>query len=132
MRPLAKSKMSRFKQVLVIRSDLNVGRGNLVSQGAHASIMFLVHRLFDAEVGEKDHAIQEWLTHGMTKICVRVGSEAELFEIAQKAQDAGLTVHVITDAGHTEFAGVPTKTCLAIGPDEEGKIDALTGSLKLL
>jgi peptidyl-tRNA hydrolase, PTH2 family len=42
----------------------------------------------------------------MTKICVRADSEAELLEIAQKAQDAGLTVHVITDAGHREFAGV--------------------------
>jgi peptidyl-tRNA hydrolase, PTH2 family len=68
----------------------------------------------------------------MTKICVRVDSESELLEIARKAEDAGLTVHVITDAGHTEFGGVPTKTCLAIGPDEDEKIDAITGHLKLL
>lgn len=107
-------------------------RGKMIAQGAHASIMFLIHRLTDAEAGVKDHSIEEWLTHGMTKICVRVDSEAELLEIAQKAQDAGLTVHVITDAGHTEFAGVPTKTCLAIGPDEENTIDAVTGNLKLL
>ncbi len=124
--------MSRFEQVIVIRNDLNMRKGKMIAQGAHASIMFLVHRLCDAEVGQKDHATQEWLTHGMTKICVRADSEAELLEIAQKAQDAGLTVHVITDAGHTEFAGVPTKTCLAIGPDEEDKIDAVTGNLKLL
>jgi PTH2 family peptidyl-tRNA hydrolase len=124
--------MSRFKQVIVVRNDLNMRRGKMISQGAHASIMFLVHRLCDPEVGAKDRAIQEWLTHGMTKICVRADSEAELLEIAQKAQDAGLTVHVITDAGHTEFAGAPTKTCLAIGPDEEDKIDAVTGNLKLL
>jgi peptidyl-tRNA hydrolase, PTH2 family len=124
--------MSGFKQVIVVRNDLNMRKGKMIAQGAHASIMFLVHRLCDAEVGEKDHAIQEWLTHGMTKICVRADSEAELLEIAQKAQGAGLTVHVITDAGYTEFAGVPTKTCLAIGPDEEDKIDAVTGNLKLL
>ena len=124
--------MSRFKQVIVVRNDLNMRRGKMIAQGAHASIMFLIHRLCDAEVRAKDHATQEWLTHGMTKICVRVDSEAELLEIAQKAQDAGLTVHVITDAGHTEFAGVPTKTCLAIGPDDEDKIDAVTGTLKLL
>lgn len=107
-------------------------RGKMIAQGAHASIMFLVRRLCDPQAESKDHAIQEWLTHGMTKICVRVDSEAELLEIAQKARDTGLTVHVITDAGHTEFAGVPTKTCLAIGPDEEEKIDAVTGNLKLL
>jgi len=124
--------MSRFKQVIVVRNDLNMRRGKMIAQGAHASIMFLVHRLCDAAVGAKDHAIQEWLEHGMTKICVRADSETELLEIAQKAQDAGLTVHVITDAGHTEFGGVPTRTCLAIGPDEEDKIDAVTGNLKLL
>jgi PTH2 family peptidyl-tRNA hydrolase len=124
--------MSGFKQVIVIRNDLNLRKGKMVAQGAHASIMFLIHRLCDADAGAKDHAIQEWLSHGMTKICVRVDSEAELLEIAQKAVDAGLTVHVITDAGHTEFGGLPTKTCLAIGPDEGERIDAVTGHLKLL
>jgi PTH2 family peptidyl-tRNA hydrolase len=124
--------MSRFKQVIVVRNDLNMRRGKMIAQGAHASIMFLIHRLCDAEAGAKDHAIQEWVNNGMTKICVRADSEVELLEIAQKAEQAGLTVHVITDAGHTEFAGVPTKTCLAIGPDEEDNIDTVTGNLKLL
>jgi len=124
--------MSRFKQIIAVRNDLNMRRGKMIAQGAHASIMFLVQRLCDPQDGSKDHAIQEWLNDGMTKICVRVDSEAELLEIAQKAEAAGLTVHVITDAGHTEFAGVPTKTCLAIGPDEEAKIDAVTGNLQLL
>ena len=104
----------------------------MIAQGAHASIMFLVQRLCDPQAGSKDHAIQEWLNHGMTKIGVRADTEAELLEIAQKAQDAGLIVHVITDAGHTEFAGVPTRTCLAIGPDEEDKINLVTGALQLL
>jgi peptidyl-tRNA hydrolase, PTH2 family len=121
-----------YKQLIVVRNDLNMRKGKMVAQGAHASIMFLVRRLCDAGAGAKDLAIQEWLNHGMTKICVRVDSEAELLEIARKAEDAGLTVHVITDAGHTEFGGVPTKTCLAIGPDEDEKIDTITGHLKLL
>jgi PTH2 family peptidyl-tRNA hydrolase len=124
--------MNKFKQVLVVRNDLNMRKGKMVAQGAHASIMVLVHRLCGETTGSKDYAIQEWLSDGMTKICVRVDSEAELLEIAKQAEDAGLTVHVITDAGHTEFGGVPTRTCLAIGPDEEEKINAVTGKLKLL
>lgn len=124
--------MSRYKQIIVVRNDLNMRKGKMIAQGAHASIMFLVHRLCAADAGAKDKCIQEWLTHGMTKICVRVESEAELLEIARKAQEGELTVHVITDAGHTEFGGVPTRTCLALGPDEEEKIDAITGHLKLL
>ena len=44
---------------------------------------------------------------------------------------AGLTVSLITDAGATEFGGVPTNTCLAIGPHQAEKIDKITSHLKL-
>ena len=66
------------------------------------------------------------------KVCVRVNSEEELMDIHDKAKAAGLEVHLITDSGRTEFKGVPTKTCLAIGPDEAEKIDTITGELTLL
>lgn len=124
--------MSGFKQVIVLRNDLNMRKGKMVAQGAHASIMFLVRRLCDPDAGAKDEVIREWLNHGMTKICVRVESEAELLAIEQKARDAGVMVHLITDAGHTEFGGVPTRTCLAVGPDEDERVNAITGTLKLL
>ena len=52
--------------------------------------------------------------------------------IRDLASQQGLEVHMITDTGKTEFHGVPTNTCLAIGPDEASKIDAITGGLKLL
>jgi PTH2 family peptidyl-tRNA hydrolase len=52
-------------------------------------------------------------------------------EIYNKAKEAGLEVHIITDSGRTEFKE-PTKTCLAIGPDLSEKIDTITGHLKLL
>jgi PTH2 family peptidyl-tRNA hydrolase len=52
--------------------------------------------------------------------------------ILDKAIDLGLEVHLITDSGRTEFHGQPTRTCLAIGPDEASKIDQVTGHLELL
>jgi PTH2 family peptidyl-tRNA hydrolase len=45
---------------------------------------------------------------------------------------AGIKHHVVTDSGLTEFGGVPTKTCVAIGPDKSSKIDIITGGLELL
>ena len=48
------------------------------------------------------------------------------------AVELGLEVHLITDSGKTEFHGQPTRTCLAIGPDETEKIDPVTGHLELL
>jgi len=47
-------------------------------------------------------------------------------------RETGLPCSIITDAGDTEFHGVPTKTTVGIGPDESEKIDVITGNLKLL
>jgi PTH2 family peptidyl-tRNA hydrolase len=73
-----------------------------------------------------------WLAGSFAKICCRVNSEEELISIYDTAIAAGLEVHLITDSGKTEFHGQPTRTCLAIGPDESSKIDAVTGHLELL
>jgi len=75
---------------------------------------------------------QAWLTGAFAKVCCRVNSEEELMEIREKALEAGLVVHLITDSGKTEFHGQPTNTCLAIGPDDVQKIDAITSHLQLL
>ena len=40
--------------------------------------------------------------------------------------------HVITDNGTTEFNGIPTKTCLALGPDKAEILDKVSGHFKLL
>lgn len=75
---------------------------------------------------------QIWLTGSFAKVCCRVDSEQELMSIHDKAIEAGLEVHLIVDSGKTEFHGHPTRTCLAIGPDDNDKIDAITGTLQLL
>lgn len=116
------------KQVLIMRHDLGMRKGKMVAQGAHASMAFLAaqrHLRFTA-------AQSDWFKFGQTKICVRVESEAELLAIHEKALASGLTSHLIRDAGHTEFHGVPTLTCCAIGPNECAAVDAVTGHLKLL
>jgi PTH2 family peptidyl-tRNA hydrolase len=60
-----------------------------------------------------------------------VDSEEELLDIAKKAQEKGIMAAVITDAGMTEFHGVPTKTCLALEPLSAEVADELTGGLPL-
>ena len=75
---------------------------------------------------------QEWLDDSFAKICVYVNSEDELLAIAEQATESGLVCHVVQDSGRTEFGGVPTFTCLALGPDEVDVIDQFTGHLPLL
>lgn len=124
-----------IKQVIVMRHDLKMRRGKQIAQGAHASMSFLTLRLQKyghTSLANCSSAERAWLTGAFAKVCCRVDSEEELMEIHDKAVEAGLEVHLITDSGKTEFHGQPTRTCLAIGPDDAEKIDEITGHLQLL
>ena len=125
----------KIKQVIVMRHDLKMRRGKQIAQGAHASMSFLCRRLQNAgsvSLDEFPEDQQLWLRGSFAKVCCRVDSEEALMDIYQQAVDSGLEVHLITDSGRTEFHGQPTRTCLAIGPADAEKIDAITGDLQLL
>ena len=123
------------KQVIVMRHDLKMRRGKQIAQGSHASMAFLTRRLQKhghTSLANFSASQRRWLSGSFAKICCRVDSEHELMEIHDRAIESGLEVHLITDSGKTEFHGVPTRTCIAIGPDEAEKIDEITAHLKLL
>ena len=132
--------MNSTKQVIVMRKDLGMRKGKMITQGAHASMAFLTSNMgirkqygniyVGSTMLEPVHI--EWLNSSFKKICVYVNSEEELLAVYEKAQQARVTAHMITDAGHTEFGGVPTRTCCAIGPDFDEEIDKITGHLPLL
>src|SRR3954463_9481054 len=119
------------KQVIVMRRDLGMRRGKEISQGAHASEIWLALRIRRPGYIFTE-AEQLWLSRPFTKVCVRVDSEEELLGVVQVAKDAGVLVQLVIDAGRTEFHGVPTPTCCAVGPDYPERIDPITGHLKLL
>lgn len=133
-----------MKQVIVVRKDLKMRSGKIAAQVAHASMKVLLDRELKVK---KDpmHPVQTtdtmtidisgmepWLHGAFTKICVYVESEEDLLEIVEKAKMARLPNALIKDAGLTEFHGVPTLTCAAIGPADNDKLDLITGHLKLL
>ncbi|MDF1742201.1 MAG: aminoacyl-tRNA hydrolase [Gimesia sp.] len=125
----------RIKQVIVMRHDLKMRRGKQIAQGAHASLSFLSRRLQEQNtisLNDFSEVEQLWLNGAFAKVCCRIESEAALMAIYDQARAADLEVHLITDSGKTEFHGQPTRTCLAIGPDDADRIDAITGSLQLL
>jgi peptidyl-tRNA hydrolase, PTH2 family len=112
------------KLTLVVRSDLAMGRGKIAAQASHAAVAAVL-----AGLGSPD--FRSWLRDGQPKVVLKAGSEDELYAIAAQADDAGLPVQVIHDAGRTQVAeGTPT--CCAIGPAEDSRIDAITGGLSLL
>ncbi len=113
-------------------------RGKEIAQGAHASLAWLAERVMPQVANPEtvshiqfSEAERAWLESSFRKVTVKVGSEEELMVVYEKALEAGLVAHLITDRGLTEFGGVPTRTCLGIGPDYDDLIDPVTGELEL-
>lgn len=115
--------MPTYKQVILVRQDLKLPKGKAAAQCSHASV--------EAVLKSEKKTVKAWQNEGMPKVVLKVKNEKELLHYFQLAKDAGLVASLITDAGRTVVAP-GTKTCIAIGPDEEGKIDPLTGKLPLL
>ena len=122
------------KQVIVMRKDLNMRKGKIAAQAAHASmgaLLSLCERNGDVMSFKMDERVKPWLEGPFKKICVYVNNEKELLDIYQEAKDAGLISCLIKDSGLTEFNGVPTYTCAAIGPDRSERVDLFTKGLPL-
>ncbi|HIP17699.1 MAG TPA: peptidyl-tRNA hydrolase [Methanothermococcus okinawensis] len=115
-----------YKQVIVIRNDLKMGKGKIAVQACHASI-----EAFMRAQKICPNTVKEWLKEGQKKVAVKVDSERELMEIFREANIEGLPCSLIRDAGKTQL--IPgTYTAVAIGPEREEKIEGITGKLKLL
>ena len=142
--------MQEVKQVIVVRKDLNMRKGKLASQVAHASMKVLLDRMFikyynwdrgdDTPHGseewildiDRDTPMWEWLNGSFTKVVLYVEFEDAIHALANRCHFMGIPHAIITDAGRTEFHGVPTVTCIAIGPWWSNEIDEITGGLPLL
>ena len=139
--------MYKSKMMIVMRRDLKMRKGKIAAQAGHACIDAILMalnkegRVNDFEITDdgiilKDSdkpttPLSDWFKYGCAKICVYVDSEEELMNIADKAKEKGIIAAIITDAGMTEFHGVPTKTCLALEPLPAEIADELTGGLPL-
>ena len=117
--------MSDIKQVIVVRTDLDMGKGKIAAQVGHASVL-------GAEHVRKSNSswFEEWW-NGQEKVVVKVSSLKELEEVKKGAIELDIPWSEVTDAGHTQIAP-GTITCISLGPAPEEKIDKITGELKLL
>jgi len=68
-----------------------------------------------------------WVNGLFTKIVLTVETEDDLLRAYELAKAAGIPCALVTDAGKTEFHGVPTHTTVALGPAKAEDIDKITG-----
>jgi PTH2 family peptidyl-tRNA hydrolase len=112
-----------YKQVILVRQDLNLPAGKLAVQVAHASV---------TAVGKsKGMVVGLWKMEGAKKVVLKAANLEELKKYEQQAKRARLVTAIISDAGKTVLKP-GTTTCLAIGPYLESVIDKITGHLKIM
>lgn len=131
---------SNIRQVIVVRKDLNMRKGKLAAQVAHASNEFLVELYNHAEAFIKTDEYKEirntfnkWYYDNLfTKIVLGINSERELLDLIEKAKSLKIKNYPIYDMGLTEFHGVKTLTCCSFGPGSKEELDKVTGHLQLI
>lgn len=121
-----------------MRTDLNMRKGKMVAQGAHASSNIIINAIKNGIIENNngvisgDENIVEWVNTDYRKITLGVASLEILENLVQKAKELNLLTTIVIDNGLTEFNGAKTCTCAAIGPGPEELINTITGHLKLI
>lgn len=125
--PLAGERISEpCKMVCVVNQSLKMGKGKIAAQVGHGAVMATMK----AGV-EKPINLEQWFTTGQKKVCLK-GTDAEhLLELEKQAKAAGILTTLVHDAGHTQIPS-GSLTVLALGPEIEATLEAITGELKLL
>jgi len=114
-----------YKQVIVVREDLEMSPGKLAVQVAHASVGS-IH-------GSKGYlpkaTLENWFNEGFRKIVLKSTKENILL-LEEKCIKLGIPSYVVYDFGLTELEP-NTLTCIGIGPDLNENINKITGNLRL-
>lgn len=111
------------KQVIIVRQDLKLPKGKMSAQVAHASL--------EAALKSDKKILEEWRKNGAKKVILKVSDLDELLELKKLADELKLKNALIRDSGKTVLEP-GTITCLGIGPDDEKKIDKVSGKLRMV
>ncbi|CAL4068265.1 unnamed protein product, partial [Meganyctiphanes norvegica] len=114
-----------YKLVLVVRSDLKMGKGKAAAQCSHATL-----KAYKQMMKYDKRGLRTWETNGQPKVVLKIEDENSMLDLASLARDAGLTVSLIQDAGRTQVEP-GSRTVLGVGPGPKDLIDSVTGHLKL-
>ena len=114
------------KMVLVVNTELEMGKGKVAAQCGHAAVA-----CFKAALVEEPQLVATWERTGQTKVVVRGGGEESLLAVSKAGRQAGMVVAEVRDAGRSQVeAG--SLTVIGLGPANNLLIDKVAGKLKLL
>ncbi len=114
-----------FKQIIIIRADLGMGKGKIAAQASHASL-----EAYEKTLKKEPSWVDEWKTRGQAKIVVKVNSKQELLEWFERLKNL-FPCALIKDAGRTQLTPGEA-TAVGVGPAPESELNKYTKDLKLL
>ena len=121
-----RSAEGEIKQVIIVRTDIEMGKGKLAAQVGHAALSSYLKAV---EIDKKIAAA--WLNSGQKKIVLKAPSEEVLGKLFAAFEYKGIPCALVADAGMTQLPP-GTKTALGVGPWNGAEIDKLTAALSLL
>lgn len=114
------------KMVIAIRKDLDLGKGKIAVQVAHAAVTLALYS------SKNDTKIfKKWTREGQKKVVIRIAGFDELMELKVKLEGLGFYVCQISDAGYTQVPS-GTVTCIGVGPVKADDIDPVTSEYPLM
>ena len=113
-----------YKQVIVVRVDLGMGKGKIAAQSAHAS----VEALEKAKIKEPGW-VETWRNEGQEKVVLKIKDKKELLALFMEMKNL-FPCALIKDAGRTQIQAGEA-TCFACGPAPEIELDKFTAKLPM-
>jgi PTH2 family peptidyl-tRNA hydrolase len=114
-----------YKLVVAVRQDLDMSKGKMAVQVAHASVI-------TALKCKSSNAkwFRNWYNEGQKKVVVKADDVEKLLDLQRESEKLNISTALIDDAGLTELPP-GTTTCVGMGPAPNSVIDQVTGNLKL-
>lgn len=111
-----------YKCILLIRKDLNMTKGKIISQCCHGIIHNTLH--------SNNFIVNFWRLQGEKIITLKVNDFNTMKNIHNKSIKNNIFSHIVIDKGLTQIPH-NTPTVCVIGPDLETNINNITKNLKL-
>ncbi|EFW19230.1 hypothetical protein D8B26_007486 [Coccidioides posadasii str. Silveira] len=115
------------KLVLVVRTDLGMGKGKIAAQCSHATLA--CYKYYFSKAPDSP-ILRRWDRGGQAKVALQVKSDEDMLLLQAQALSLGLCARVIQDAGRTQIASGSRTVLGILGP--KSVVDSVTGHLKLL
>jgi peptidyl-tRNA hydrolase, PTH2 family len=127
-----------YKQILVINSDLDMGKGKIVGQACHGIVYYMEELLLflEGKAPENKELYEKFLIwreedKGLMKKIVLKAKEAEMAKMLCELAIREIEVFAVYDRGLTQVKE-NSFTCIVVEPLPESQCDELSRHLKLL